>query len=310
MCGLNEKNNPKKILSTMAYTLTEIADRLQKDLIRQIGKSGLMFRLFGRVKTIESIRHKMRLKGKNYLAGKAKMQDIIGLRIVVYFPDDVEILSTYFGCGDVVKESIDTPDASTFSPQRLNITRSLPAEYVDDFRKALPEEYASVIDSTYEIQIRTIFSEGWHEVEHDLRYKCKEDWEGYDPQSRILNGVIATLETSEWTMKSLFQEMAHENLLRGNYAAMLRNKMRIRIKTENFSPAVAEYITAHPDTMKKFLECDRMVILLTLIIHDGDLPLTFDNILFLTNRIDINDEGLQALEDKPTRTAIDKLLES
>ena len=291
-------------------TISEIGDRLQQDLTRQISKSGLMFRLFWRVKTIESIRHKMRIKGDSYLKGKAKMQDIIGLRIVVYFPDDVEVLSTYFGCGDVVKESIDTPDDSTFRPQRLNITRILPEEYIDDFRNALPQEYAGVIDSTYEIQIRTIFSEGWHEVEHDLRYKCKEDWVGYESQSRVLNGVIATLETAEWSMTSLFQSMAHENLIRGNYSSLLRNKMRIRLKSENFSQPVADYLSLHPDVMRRFVDSDRMVILLTLIIHDRQLPLTYDNVLFLVNRLDLGDSGLQALEDPQTQENLDLLLES
>lgn len=291
-------------------TISEIGDRLQQDLTRQISKSGLMFRLFWRVKTIESIRHKMRIKGDSYLKGKAKMQDIIGLRIVVYFPDDVEVLSTYFGCGDVVKESIDTPDDSTFRPQRLNITRILPEEYIDDFRNALPQEYADVIDSTYEIQIRTIFSEGWHEVEHDLRYKCKEDWVGYESQSRVLNGVIATLETAEWSMTSLFQSMAHENLIRGNYSSLLRNKMRIRLKSENFSQPVADYLSLHPDVMRRFVDSDRMVILLTLIIHDRQLPLTYDNVLFLVNRLELGDSGLQALEDPQTQENLDLLLES
>ncbi|MDD6786817.1 MAG: GTP pyrophosphokinase [Bacteroidales bacterium] len=291
-------------------TISEIGDRLQQDLTRQISKSGLMFRLFWRVKTIESIRHKMRIKGDSYLKGKAKMQDIIGLRIVVYFPDDVEVLSTYFGCGDVVKESIDTPDDSTFRPQRLNITRILPEEYIDDFRNALPQEYADVIDSTYEIQIRTIFSEGWHEVEHDLRYKCKEDWVGYESQSRVLNGVIATLETAEWSMTSLFQSMAHENLIRGNYSSLLRNKMRIRLKSENFSQPVADYLSLHPDVMRRFVDSDRMVILLTLIIHDRQLPLTYDNVLFLVNRLDLGDSGLQAIEDPQTQENLDLLLES
>lgn len=291
-------------------TISEIGDRLQQDLTRQISKSGLMFRLFWRVKTIESIRHKMRIKGDSYLKGKAKMQDIIGLRIVVYFPDDVEVLSTYFGCGDVVKESIDTPDDSTFRPQRLNITRILPEEYIDDFRNALPQEYADFIDSTYEIQIRTIFSEGWHEVEHDLRYKCKEDWVGYESQSRVLNGVIATLETAEWSMTSLFQSMAHENLIRGNYSSLLRNKMRIRLKSENFSQPVADYLSLHPDVMRRFVDSDRMVILLTLIIHDRQLPLTYDNVLFLVNRLDLGDSGLQALEDPQTQENLDLLLES
>ena len=291
-------------------TISEIGDRLQQDLTRQISKSGLMFRLFWRVKTIESIRHKMRIKGDSYLKGKAKMQDIIGLRIVVYFPDDVEVLSTFFGCGDVVKESIDTPDDSTFRPQRLNITRILPEEYIDDFRNALPQEYADVIDSTYEIQIRTIFSEGWHEVEHDLRYKCKEDWVGYESQSRVLNGVIATLETAEWSMTSLFQSMAHENLIRGNYSSLLRNKMRIRLKSENFSQPVADYLSLHPDVMRRFVDSDRMVILLTLIIHDRQLPLTYDNVLFLVNRLELGDSGLQALEDPQTQENLDLLLES
>ena len=291
-------------------TISEIGDRLQQDLTRQISKSGLMFRLFWRVKTIESIRHKRRIKGDSYLKGKAKMQDIIGLRIVVYFPDDVEVLSTYFGCGDVVKESIDTPDDSTFRPQRLNITRILPEEYIDDFRNALPQEYADVIDSTYEIQIRTIFSEGWHEVEHDLRYKCKEDWVGYESQSRVLNGVIATLETAEWSMTSLFQSMAHENLIRGNYSSLLRNKMRIRLKSENFSQPVADYLSLHPDVMRRFVDSDRMVILLTLIIHDRQLPLTYDNVLFLVNRLELGDSGLQALEDPQTQENLDLLLES
>ena len=291
-------------------TISEIGDRLQQDLTRQISKSGLMFRLFWRVKTIESIRHKMRIKGDSYLKGKAKMQDIIGLRVVVYFPDDVEVLSTYFGCGDVVKESIDTPDDSTFRPQRLNITRILPEEYIDDFRNALPQEYADVIDSTYEIQIRTIFSEGWHEVEHDLRYKCKEDWVGYESQSRVLNGVIATLETAEWSMTSLFQSMAHENLIRGNYSSLLRNKMRIRLKSENFSQPVADYLSLHPDVMRRFVDSDRMVILLTLIIHDRQLPLTYDNVLFLVNRLELGDSGLQALEDPQTQENLDLLLES
>ena len=291
-------------------TISEIGDRLQQDLTRQISKSGLMFRLFWRVKTIESIRHKMRIKGDSYLKGKAKMQDIIGLRIVVYFPDDVEVLSTFFGCGDVVKESIDTPDDSTFRPQRLNITRILPEEYIDDFRNALPQEYADVIDSTYEIQIRTIFSEGWHEVEHDLRYKCKEDWVGYESQSRVLNGVIATLETAEWSMTSLFQSMAHENLTRGNYSSLLRNKMRIRLKSENFSQPVADYLSLHPDVMRRFVDSDRMVILLTLIIHDRQLPLTYDNVLFLVNRLELGDSGLQALEDPQTQENLDLLLES
>ena len=58
-------------------TIKDIADLLQQDLSRQIEKSGLMFRLFWRVKSIESIRHKMALKGEQYLSGQGLIKDII-----------------------------------------------------------------------------------------------------------------------------------------------------------------------------------------------------------------------------------------
>lgn len=114
----------------------------------------------------------MQIKGDNYRSGKSLIQDMIGIRIVLYFQDDVDALAFFYSCGEVVSSSIDEFDTSTFRPQRLNLTCNLPTELIDDFRKSLPEEFAPYIDNTYEMQIRTVFSEGWHEVEHDLRYKC------------------------------------------------------------------------------------------------------------------------------------------
>lgn len=35
------------------------------------------------------------------------------------------------------------------------------------------------IDDTFEIQIKTMFFEGWHEIEHDMRYKGEELWKNY-----------------------------------------------------------------------------------------------------------------------------------
>jgi ppGpp synthetase/RelA/SpoT-type nucleotidyltranferase len=38
-----------------------------------------------------------------------------------------------------------------------------------------------LVDNTFEIQFRTTLSEGWHEVDHLMRYKCKPDWEPLVP---------------------------------------------------------------------------------------------------------------------------------
>ena len=285
--------------------LQTIANKLESQMFQHLNQCGLMFRLFSRVKTISSLHHKMQIKGDNYRAGKSLIQDMIGLRIILYFQDDVDPLAFFYSCGEVVNTSIDEFDTSTFRPQRLNLTCNLPAEFVDDFRKALPEEYATYIDATYEIQIRTIFSEGWHEVEHDLRYKCKEDWEGCESYSRVLNGVIATLETAEWNMKSLFDQMARTNFRNKNYRAMLRNKMHLRIKGEDLSADVYEFLLRNYHVAERILDADRFVIVLTLLNHQKPIELTYDNLLFLINRIEMNNEELREIEPENTRNMLD-----
>ena len=142
----------------MKYNLTQIAQQLENELRERLNKSGLMFRLFSRVKTQRSIIHKMGIKGEAYRNGTLLMQDIIGFRVVLYFQDDVDIVALFLSSNGLVRKSIDEPDSSTFRPQRLNLTLSIPESLVDDFRHELPEEFAPYIGSTYEVQIRTIFS--------------------------------------------------------------------------------------------------------------------------------------------------------
>ena len=278
-------------------TIEDIKNAVLEDLSSRLIHSGVMFRIFGRVKSERSLEHKMLLKGDKYRNG-AKIQDMIGLRIVLYYYDDVESVEMFLSANNLVDRSVDIPDISNFRPQRLNLVKRLDDALVDDFRSALPEAYAQYIDDTYEIQIRTVFSEGWHEVEHDMRYKCKDDWTGCDSYSRQLNGIIATLETAEWSMGAIFREMSDKNLLQHNYTAMLRNQLRIRFANDSFSPAVADYLNAHEDVVAKIHQTDRVVLILTLLSQNSPMPLTYDNVVFLINRIDIGDEGLAALANR------------
>ena len=297
-------------MNESAKILDGIAQRLESLLATQLNNCGLMFRLFSRVKTTSSLAHKMRIKGEKYRLGKSLIQDMIGLRIVAYFQDDVEALATYFSYGEAVGSSIDELNSSTFCPQRLNLTCPIPEALVSDFRQALPAEYAPYIDNTYEIQIRTVFSEGWHEVEHDLRYKCKADWEQCEPYSRVLNGLIATLETAEWNMKMLFDQMAHTNMQTRNYRAMLRNKMHLRLQGEDFSEEVSDFLRQHPEVAEQVLKADRLVILLALLNHTKSIPLTYDMLLFLINRIEQISKELQALEPQDAQSLLDAFLGS
>lgn len=288
-------------------TLEEIKDCILNDLSRRMTQSGIMFRIFGRAKSVRSLEHKMMIKGDKYRAGD-KIQDMIGIRIVLYFSEDVEAMEIFLCNDDLVDRSVDNLDVSTFRPQRLNLVKKIPEKYVEDFHAALPKDYAPYLDDTYEIQIRTVFSEGWHEVEHDLRYKCKEDWEGCDFFSRQLNGVIATLETAQWSMGAIFHEMAQKNLVNGNYHAMLRNKLLLRFADDDLSEELKDYLDIHDDIARQLYQTDRLVFLMALLNHDSPIPLLYDNVVFLINRIDIMDEGIKELESEAFRKAFDSFI--
>lgn len=291
----------------MQSPLERIATQLTSDISKSLSRCGLMFRIFSRVKTESSIRHKLEVK---YASKKTMIQDMIGMRIVVYFQDDVDVLALYYSVGDVVKKSIDEFDSSTFRPQRLNITSRIPAEMTEEFYAALPEQFRDCVEPTYEIQIRTVFSEGWHEVEHDLRYKCKEDWEGCESYSRALNGVIATLETAEWNMKSLFADMARHNFRHSNYTAMLRNKFHLRFKSEALSENLNIYLNEHRHLAEDLLNADRLIVVYMMLTHKADFSLTYDNLLFLINRIEMMDFDLMAMEPEDTKLMINAFLNS
>ena len=266
-----------------------------------------MFRIFSRVKSENSTRKKIEVK---YANNQRKVDDMIGIRIVLYFQDDVDALELYYSVGDVVRKAIDEFDSSTFRPQRLNITNRIPAGMVDSFYAALPAQFRDRVEPTYEVQIRTVFSEGWHEVEHDLRYKCKEDWSGCETYSRALNGVIATLETAEWNMRAIFSEMARHNFMHSNYTAMLRNKFHLRFKSGALSENLVNHLNANRHLAEAALNADRLIVVYTLLSHKAEFDLTFDNLFFLINRIEMMDMDLLALEPEETKLMLNTFLNS
>lgn len=292
----------------MQSALERIAGQLTSDISDSLSRCGLIFRIFSRVKSESSIRKKLEKKSAEKKA--RRLQDMIGIRIVLYFQDDVDALALYYSVGDVVKKAIDELDSSTFRPQRLNITSRIPSDMADDFMAALPEQFRDFIEPTYEIQIRTVFSEGWHEVEHDLRYKCKEDWKGCEPYSRTLNGVIATLETAEWNMRAIFSEMARHNYMHSNFTAMLRNKFHLRFKADALSETLNAYLVKNRHLAEGALNVDRLIVIYTLLTHKADFDLTFDNLFFLINRIEMMDMDLMAMEPEDTRQMITAFLNS
>ncbi|MCF6345006.1 MAG: RelA/SpoT domain-containing protein [Thiomicrorhabdus sp.] len=255
----------------------------------QLNSVGLMFRIFSRAKTDCSIQKK--ISSDNAYGKTKKLQDLIGIRVVLYFNDDIgtvrKIISSKYSerSSDV---SIDKVKNDEFKALRYNIVYSLD----DECKKILRlEDKESEIDSTFELQIRTIFSEGWHEIEHDLRYKCKSDWEGFDEQSRRLNGVYASLETNEWTMIKIFEELAYSHYKNGDWSAMFRQKFRLRFIDTDINEEIT-HVFSDASIVKKFFRLDRDVLIMDMIERGYYYPINLNNIIYFCNITRVKDEDI------------------
>jgi ppGpp synthetase/RelA/SpoT-type nucleotidyltranferase len=273
---------------------TRVADSLRREIEQELMSLGLLCRVFGRGKSLVSLRAKLESTPGKYTPGGKLVQDAIGLRVVVYFPEDVQIveriLRLKFECDDL-SSNIDRPTDSVFSVSRYNLIFRLPSAYFRDVEAPSAE---LPVDRAFEVQIRTILSEGWHEVEHDLRYKRKHDWVEHDDLSRGLNGVVATLETAEWSMRKIFDDLAYKQYKSRKWDAMLHSSLRMRISSP-LTSNVENYIDENKDVARKIIRIKRADVFYALFKLAPRIPLTADNLVFTWNRISIKDESLTRL---------------
>lgn len=256
-----------------------IIQSLQNDIESELNRIGLLYRVFSRTKSESSISKKFSNDPSKYSEHGKKIQDLFGVRIILYFPDDLpiaqETLSKIF---QVDSKTVDEAATDNFSASRCNYVFRLPTELSCD--STLIKKYP-YIDKTFEVQFRTILSEGWHEVEHDLRYKCKDDWKEHNDLSRALNGIYASLETSDWGIMKLFEELAFRNYKSSSWSAMLRNKLRLRMD-DSIEENIIQIIN-DKNLGKIFFRIDRRRLLTLMLNYDIDIPINLNNIIFLCN---------------------------
>lgn len=274
-------------------------EQILKSIATSIGgkldSAGIFSRVFSRIKSKTSIEKKLDEKTEEYSVKGKKMQDVFGIRVTVYFLDDEKIAT------DLVKSifleipgahSIDRLTKDQFGPIRNNMVFK-----IDDPIASISSLFDHpFIDSTFEVQFRTVFSEGWHEVEHDLRYKCKKDWKNEDMLSRQLNGQLAALETSDWAILRIFDELAYKKYKEKDWSSFFRNVLRIRFEDLSFSKPVLELFDKNTTLAKELLRLERSTLISGLINIKSKIPLKMDNVLLIINRAVLQNSQIMALE--------------
>lgn len=316
-------------MNNLQYILNEVTAEVEKPLQR----SGIYYRIFARQKSDDSINKKIKEKLDSYKANGKKMQDLFGIRVIVYFREDVELLHDYYKNNfpgyletsdtneDIVKAESKLPDLGAlrdkvFMPTRLNLVIRMDEYHSKNLREGLTgsDICSELIDNTYELQLRSVLSEGWHEVEHDLRYKTRAEkwWQECEVEQRMLNGIYATLETSERAMEQIFSSIAYKNYKSSDWTAMIRNHFKIHL-SGHLNDDLLQLFTANKKFSKMIFRFEREKLLYKLLNLKTSFPLTMDNVVFLVNRMSegIDEEikkTVMDLEPGPIKNDLDTIM--
>lgn len=276
---INKLDNILNIIDNeYQYFHHDLWKTLLEEIKKDLDASGIMYRMFGRVKEINSVKEKLKSKYEKYISEDRGIRDLYGIRIVLYFKDDIDIcINIIKSKYELVDKEHDTPDSSTFKPQRINYVFKIP----DKMNLSINNMDLCMIENTFEVQIRTIFSEGWHEVEHDLRYKYSDKWENRKDLSRELNGLFATLEICDSDIINICERLSYGNYKNGEWESMIRNKFRLRYLHTPLRKEIVDVFSNNKNIAKEVYRFDRNQLIKSF--HICNLPLNYDNTVYLIN---------------------------
>lgn len=145
-----------------------VADLLRRTLV---SSEIVVHSVTHRVKDPDSLRRKLTTRVRRYETLDS-VTDLLGLRIITYFPDDVDRVA------QIVEDTFDTDRENsidrraTLEPDRFGYLSLHYVVALTSKQAALPE-YRAHAGFKFEIQIRSILQHAWAEIEHDLGYKSR-----------------------------------------------------------------------------------------------------------------------------------------
>lgn len=294
---MNEQNKAKFTREELAAHV-KVPAVVEMDLKRMISdrleQCGMYFRVFSRIKTATSMARKFELKA---YGEEHKLQDLVGVRINLYFDDDVDI------CKDIMERTFDVIGWSTsqrnedeFKPTKLNGVFRLPSYLKDEISS---DTWDMCIDDTFEIQIKTMFFEGWHEIEHDMRYKGEELWSHFPGFSRYLNSILATLELCDKSMITLFDDLGHELYKSGRWSDMIKSHFRLKMTDVPMYPEVEQLLNEDmvqvENLAKRVYKTPKKFLIDQLLKRNRRTPINVNTIIALLNDSLFRDSRLTAI---------------
>lgn len=123
-----------------------------------------------RVKARGSATRKIAGNGDRY-AGFSDLHDLLGVRVITYFSDEVDSAAAVLVPEFDVDEDNSVDKRSALDPDRFGYLSLHYVASLTDKRSSLVE-YRRFAGRQFELQIRSILQHAWAEIEHDLGYKA------------------------------------------------------------------------------------------------------------------------------------------
>lgn len=273
-----------------------VEQRLRDVVEKCLDKCGLYHQVFSRIKTHHSLARKYKRKYYNH---EKKIQDLIGIRVDLYFEDDLKIckklLEMLFGKAEW---SLTEFSDEEFRPAKINGVFRLPEELKNMISD---ETWNYCIDDTFEIQLKTVFFEGWHEIEHDMKYKGLDLWSGKKDRSRYFNTILATLELCDKSIVTLFENLGHDLYHEKNWAGMIKAHFRIKMRSGDLYPELQELFdndTRVDNTPKRIFKTKREDLVYALLAGPEKREINVNTIVAVLNEAKIHDPEVQEILEK------------
>lgn len=148
--------------------------RLQ-DLIRtMIESAGIdVIQIEARTKRVDSFTEKINRKGASYSDPMTEVTDLVGLRVITYYSEDVSIVGDLIGQEFSVDDRFSIDKSTSLEPDRFGYSSVHYVVRLSETRRDLPE-WKTFAKLAAEIQVRTALQHAWAAVSHKLDYKSAE----------------------------------------------------------------------------------------------------------------------------------------
>ena len=303
--SIYDYNSDEKLLQEQEIEeINNVKMSLLNTLVTKLNNAGIYFNSTSRIKSESSLLHKLETGKYSMQEGGRKIQDIIGIRINLFYLEDMDI------CEKILEETFlldnwskTKNDENKFEAQKCNGVFRIPSKYLRNIPASV---WNKPFDQTFEVQLRTVLFEGWHEIEHEMRYKYKlgsdsketDLWTGHEDLSRVMNSIIANLELCDWSIMQIFNSIHDSQYKEKNWENAIRSKYRLRITQDPLKPELREYLDNNPDIVAQFHTVSKRELVEILLNKKYHKELTPDRVIYLINKEIVHNEYISRLLDK------------